>query len=261
MFKEDLEVNLKSVLLCIDHFGSGGAQRQIVLIANGLSQRGIDVHLVNYYPHLDHYRSNIHSGVHIHDFSKTDKVGLSVIIKLRKFLKNKDFKSALVFLDTPAFYLEIANLLLGNKVNIIYSERSSLKLRPNGLFPFLKRNLHRFCSHITSNSISQTNILKRMYKNVSYIPNIIPDEVLDEAIDTKSKFNSRNVVDGGMFVAQKGTVTDGHKYIKSAVDLGAKVVVCEDLPEDRNDKVTYVVVNNADSALATMASNFYDNQR
>jgi len=73
------------------------------------------------------------------------------------------------------------------------------------------------------------------------------------------EFNSRNVVDGGMFVAQKGTVTDGHKYIKSAVDLGAKVVVCEDLPEDRNDKVTYVVVNNADSALATMASNFYDN--
>lgn len=193
MFKEDLEVNLKSVLLCIDHFGSGGAQRQIVLIANGLYERGIDVHLVNYYPHLDHYRNNIHSGVNIHDFSKTDKVGLSVIIKLRKLLKNQGFKSALVFLDTPAFYLEIANLLLGNKVNIIYSERSSLKLRPNGLFPFLKRNLHRFCSHITSNSISQTNILKRMYKNVSYIPNIIPDEVLDEAIDTKSKFDSRNI--------------------------------------------------------------------
>ncbi|QIR06504.1 glycosyltransferase [Salinivibrio costicola] len=184
---------MNSVLLFIDHFGSGGAQRQIVLIANGLSQRGIDVHLVNYYPHLNHYRSNIYNSVKIHDFSKKGKVGLSVIIKLRKLLKTQSFKSALVFLDTPALYLEIANLLLWNKISIVYSERSSLKLRPNGFFSFLKRNLHRFCGHITSNSISQTNILKKMYKNVSYIPNIIPNEILDEANNIKFKFDSKNI--------------------------------------------------------------------
>ena len=52
---------------------------------------------------------------------------------------------------------------------------------------------------------------------------------------------------------------DGHLYINKAIDLGATVIVCEDFPETQKDEITYVQVVDANTALAVMASNFYDN--
>ena len=72
-------------------------------------------------------------------------------------------------------------------------------------------------------------------------------------------FDSREVDNGDVFVAIKGFVSDGHFYIEKAIDLGAKVIVCEELPKTLNDKITYVVVPDASVALSIMASNFYDN--
>ena len=72
-------------------------------------------------------------------------------------------------------------------------------------------------------------------------------------------FDSREVDNGDVFVAIKGFVSDGHFFIEKAIDLGAKVIVCEDLPKALNDKITYVVVPDASVALSVMASNFYDN--
>tara|TARA_B100000945_G_scaffold321127_1_gene334003 strand:- start:3687 stop:5045 length:1359 start_codon:yes stop_codon:yes gene_type:complete len=62
-----------------------------------------------------------------------------------------------------------------------------------------------------------------------------------------------------VFVAIKGTITDGHLYIQKAVDLGAKAIVCEKLPELLVNGVTYVEVADGNTALAVMASNFYGN--
>lgn len=62
-----------------------------------------------------------------------------------------------------------------------------------------------------------------------------------------------------VFVAIKGTVTDGHLYIQKAVDLGAKAIVCETLPELLVNGITYVEVQDGNTALAVMASNFYGN--
>jgi len=72
-------------------------------------------------------------------------------------------------------------------------------------------------------------------------------------------FDSRKVQMDDVFVAIKGTLTDGHKYIRKAIDLGAKAIICEQLPEDMVNEITYVEVDNGNSALAIMASNFYDN--
>ena len=72
-------------------------------------------------------------------------------------------------------------------------------------------------------------------------------------------FDSRTVKDGDVFVAISGTIVDGHKYIDKAVSLGAKTVICEVLPEELKDGVTYVEVENSKQALAYMASNFYGN--
>lgn len=72
-------------------------------------------------------------------------------------------------------------------------------------------------------------------------------------------FDSRKVLPGFAFVAIAGTLSDGHNFIQKAVDSGAKVVVCERLPERVNDQVTYVTVKNSAQALGIMASNFYGN--
>ncbi|WP_165747762.1 UDP-N-acetylmuramoyl-L-alanyl-D-glutamate--2,6-diaminopimelate ligase [Cellulophaga sp. Z1A5H] len=72
-------------------------------------------------------------------------------------------------------------------------------------------------------------------------------------------FDSRIVTMGDVFVAIKGTITDGHEYIEKAIALGAKTIICETMPVTIVDDVTYVEVDNGNKALAIMASNFYDN--
>jgi len=72
-------------------------------------------------------------------------------------------------------------------------------------------------------------------------------------------FDSRKVAKGSVFVAIKGTLTDGHKYIDKAISAGANSIVCEELPGDLINNITYVEVLDANQALAVMASNFYDN--
>jgi UDP-N-acetylmuramoyl-L-alanyl-D-glutamate--2,6-diaminopimelate ligase len=72
-------------------------------------------------------------------------------------------------------------------------------------------------------------------------------------------FDSRKVKPGSLFVAVKGTLSDGHSFIEKAVNLGASVVVAEKLPENISDKVTYVTVKNSAHALGVIAANFFDN--
>jgi UDP-N-acetylmuramoyl-L-alanyl-D-glutamate--2,6-diaminopimelate ligase len=75
----------------------------------------------------------------------------------------------------------------------------------------------------------------------------------------KIEFDSRLVSQGDVFVAIKGTVSDGHAFIGKAIAQGAKAIVCEALPEDIQEGVTYVEVKSASAALAYMASNYYGN--
>lgn len=71
--------------------------------------------------------------------------------------------------------------------------------------------------------------------------------------------NSKTVKRGYLFVAVKGTVTDGHKYIDNAVKQGAVAVVCNKFPLNIEKNVTYVKVKDTSYALGNIASNFYDN--
>ena len=72
-------------------------------------------------------------------------------------------------------------------------------------------------------------------------------------------FDSRKVELDDVFVAIKGTVTDGHKYIEQVVAAGAKAIICEELPSVMVNGVVYVEVDNGNKALAIMASNYYGN--
>jgi UDP-N-acetylmuramoyl-L-alanyl-D-glutamate--2,6-diaminopimelate ligase len=62
-----------------------------------------------------------------------------------------------------------------------------------------------------------------------------------------------------VFVAIKGGGVDGHQFIKQASHAGALAVICEDLPTELINGITYVKVADSKRALAIMASNFYDN--
>ena len=73
------------------------------------------------------------------------------------------------------------------------------------------------------------------------------------------QFDSRKVEFNDVFVAVKGTLSDGHKYISQAVNQGALAIICEVLPKDIVNGITYVQVENSQNALAFMAANYYDN--
>lgn len=72
-------------------------------------------------------------------------------------------------------------------------------------------------------------------------------------------FDSRKAVENSLYVALKGTLADGHSFIDSAVDKGAKVIVCEVLPENLNPESTYIKVKDSSKTLGQLASNFYGN--
>jgi UDP-N-acetylmuramoyl-L-alanyl-D-glutamate--2,6-diaminopimelate ligase len=72
-------------------------------------------------------------------------------------------------------------------------------------------------------------------------------------------FDSRKVQPGFLFIAVRGTLSDGHDYIDKAITLGASSVICEKLPETINEKIVYVTVKSSAQALGIVASNFFGN--
>lgn len=74
---------------------------------------------------------------------------------------------------------------------------------------------------------------------------------------TGIQMDSRLVEEGNMFVAVKGTQTDGHAYIEKAIEKGAKVVVCEDMPQNLTPGVTYVSTKDSEDAVGKLATTFY----
>ena len=71
-------------------------------------------------------------------------------------------------------------------------------------------------------------------------------------------FDSRAVRPLTAFVAIKGTKSDGHDFIAKALELGATAIICEKMPEELKDGVSYVRVKDSQHALAVLASNFHD---
>lgn len=80
-----------------------------------------------------------------------------------------------------------------------------------------------------------------------------------EYVEGKIAFDSRKVEKGDLFVAVKGTVSDGHDFIEAAIEKGARFIVCEELPQKLPSKVTFVKVSNSAKALGIIASNYYGN--
>ncbi|MFA6580409.1 MAG: UDP-N-acetylmuramoyl-L-alanyl-D-glutamate--2,6-diaminopimelate ligase [Paludibacter sp.] len=97
---------------------------------------------------------------------------------------------------------------------------------------------------------------------------MILDDILQSVIQLKTigntdinianiQFDSRKVEKGSVFVATRGTASDGHQYISSAVESGAVAVICEEIPENVSRNVVFIQVENSSEALGHMASAWY----
>jgi UDP-N-acetylmuramoyl-L-alanyl-D-glutamate--2,6-diaminopimelate ligase len=73
------------------------------------------------------------------------------------------------------------------------------------------------------------------------------------------QFDSRKIEKNDVYVALKGTIADGHQFIKQAIQDGAKAIVCEKLPVYLESHIVYIQVENAAQALGILAANFYGN--
>ena len=86
-------------------------------------------------------------------------------------------------------------------------------------------------------------------------------------IETKGSLNqeiqgihidSRKIESGHLFVAVKGTQTDGHAYINKAIEKGASAIVCENFPEEIIEDITYIKVNSTEDCVGCLATAFYN---
>jgi len=70
--------------------------------------------------------------------------------------------------------------------------------------------------------------------------------------------DSRSVTKGDLFVAVRGTIVDGHKFISNSLNDGAVAILCEETPENLNRNITIIKVKDSAEALGFVASAFYD---
>jgi UDP-N-acetylmuramoyl-L-alanyl-D-glutamate--2,6-diaminopimelate ligase len=99
----------------------------------------------------------------------------------------------------------------------------------------------------------------KLLKDILYKAGLIEVEGSTNVAITAISFDSRKIEKDSLFVAVKGTLSDGHKYIDDTISKGAIAILCEEFPAAFNEKVTYIKVNDTTLALGIVASNFYDN--
>ena len=85
--------------------------------------------------------------------------------------------------------------------------------------------------------------------------NIIGDTSIEI---TGINIDSRLIEEGHVFVAVKGTQTDGHVYIEKAIEKGASAIVCETIPANITDHITYIQVPNSEDIVGELATLYYD---
>ncbi len=76
---------------------------------------------------------------------------------------------------------------------------------------------------------------------------------------TGVNIDSRQVAPGHLFMAMRGTQTDGHAYIAAAIEKGATAVLCEEMPAEQVAGITYIVVSDSEEAVGKVATTFYGN--
>ena len=96
-------------------------------------------------------------------------------------------------------------------------------------------------------------------KDIMYKVAIEAVKVSTDIAINKMEFDSRIVGANDVFVAIRGTISDGHDYIEKAISQGAIAIVCDNFPEILTKGITYIQVKDTNKALAFMAANYFGN--
>lgn len=100
--------------------------------------------------------------------------------------------------------------------------------------------------------------MKRL-KDILYKVSIEAVHGTTDVAISKIEFDSRKIELDAVFVAIRGTLSDGHDYIEKAIALGARVIICEAFPSELKAGVTFIQVADTNEALAFLSANFYEN--
>ncbi|MBE6294274.1 MAG: UDP-N-acetylmuramoyl-L-alanyl-D-glutamate--2,6-diaminopimelate ligase [Bacteroidales bacterium] len=98
--------------------------------------------------------------------------------------------------------------------------------------------------------------LNELIRQIQYTQIVLPKE----EVDIKGVcIDSRNVKEGDMFIAMRGTQVDGHNYIDAAIANGASAIICETRPDTISSTVAYIIVPNAQAIVGKIATTYYGN--
>jgi glycosyltransferase involved in cell wall biosynthesis len=180
------------LLLIIDHFGPGGAQRQIVELACGMKRRGHEVEMFVYYPEHDFFRPLLEENrITVHGYTKRKGFSFGVLAKLIGLVRGRRFDLLVSFLSSANVYAELAApFSSGSK--LVVSERTSHHDDKAPLQDWLRRAMHLLSDKVVANSRSHCVWLKRRWwlrKRATYVYNGIdlqkfhPSRAASESID------------------------------------------------------------------------------
>lgn len=175
------------ILCVIDHFGAGGAQRQIVNLACGLKAEKHHVEMFIYHPGQSFFRSAIDlAGIPVHEVSKGQGFSIKVLWYLVRLLRCGRYDAVISFLDSPNIYVELASIA-ARSTKVIVSERSSSLAEKKRFAAFMRRVLHSLADAVVANSNSHAAWLTRypwlarkvkaIYNGYSLEPEAVAEDV------------------------------------------------------------------------------------
>ena len=151
------------LLLIIDHFGPGGAQRQIVELACGLKRRGHEVEMFIYFPQHDFFRPLLREqGITVHEYPKGRGFSFGVLARLISLLRSRRFDAAVSYLSTSNVYAELA-MPFSRGTKLVVSERTSRHDDKSALSAFVRRAMHSLADSVVANSLTHCDWLKRKW--------------------------------------------------------------------------------------------------
>ena len=151
------------ILLVIDHFGSGGAQRQIVELACGLKRRGHSVEMFVFFPRYDFFRPRLDAQqITVHECDKGYGFSLGVVRKMAALVDGHDIDVVVSYLSSPNIYAELTKVV-APRAKLVVSERTSHYDDRSPLSAFARRAMHVFANHVIANSEAQCEWLSRKW--------------------------------------------------------------------------------------------------
>jgi glycosyltransferase involved in cell wall biosynthesis len=151
------------LLLIIDHFGPGGAQRQIVELACGMQRRGHRVEMFVYFPEHDFFRPLLDENrVLVHEYPKGRGFSFGVLARIIGLVRRRRFDVVVSYLTSANIYAELARPFWGD-AKLVVSERTSRHDDKSPIRDQLRRALHALADSVVANSRTHCEWLRRKW--------------------------------------------------------------------------------------------------